>query len=218
MAGSSARARPNRTRSHPAASSPATGLVHVVLGQTDLLRQRLGAPADFVGRRLDVERERHRQVLNHATARRAAPRARSTMPKRSTVASQSALSLMSRVRRPNSADVAAVGQRRAGHQVDEDFRRRLIESEQRHRFTRGDAQLRNPQRTQPAVVLGDPGRVRGPDRSRLNLLIDLVDDAAGLGERGDLDLGSGEVADDRAVGNPWRGRSAAGRRCPRSRR
>ena len=80
-----------------------------------------------------------------------------TMPKRSTVASQSALSSIVARRAAEHADVAGVGQRRAGGEVDEHFRRRLIEAEQRDRIARGDAQLCDPQRPQPAVVLGDPG-------------------------------------------------------------
>ena len=52
-----------------------------------------------------------------------------TMPKRSTKASHSSLSAMALVGRPRLDDLALVGQRRAGNQVDEDLGGRAIEPE-----------------------------------------------------------------------------------------
>ena len=49
----------------PAASSCADRPIPDRLGQPHFARQRLGARAHVVGRRLDLQRERHRQVLDH---------------------------------------------------------------------------------------------------------------------------------------------------------
>ena len=51
-----------------------------------------------------------------------------TMPNRSTVASQSALSAMSLVARPDRRIGALLGQRRARHQVHEHLGHRLIDA------------------------------------------------------------------------------------------
>ena len=53
------------------------------------------------------------------------------MPKRSTVASQSALSLIADVGASEHGDLARVRQRRPGREVDEHFGGRLIEPEDR---------------------------------------------------------------------------------------
>ncbi len=60
------------------------------------------------------------------------------MPMPSSDFSHASPSVMARVFWPNSDDVALVGQRRAGHEVDEHFGARGIDAGDRHRRSPGD--------------------------------------------------------------------------------
>ena len=64
------------------------------------------------------------------------------MPKRSTVESQSALSLIAEVERPRMATSPASGRIVPGREVDEHFGGRPIEPEDGDVLARGDPQLR----------------------------------------------------------------------------
>ena len=58
-------------------------------------------------------------------------------------------------RAPEHGNLAGIRQRCPGRKVDEDFGGRLIETENRDVLGRGDAQVRDPERAQPAIIFGN---------------------------------------------------------------
>jgi hypothetical protein len=61
-------------------------------------------------------------------------------------------------RPPEDADVTRIGQGRAGREIHEHFRRRLIEPENGDAIAGGDAQRGDPERAQPAIRLRGAGK------------------------------------------------------------
>ena len=122
-----------------------------------------------------------------------------TMPKRSSVASHSALSVISAVVAAEDADRSAVGQARAGDQIDEDFRRRLIESDDARPVRRRATTRRSMRsgRSAPYCFETDDSsriartadRLRHEPRRRLTSSTMRLD----VRERVDLDLDRGEI-------------------------
>ena len=90
-----------------------------------------------------------------------------TMPNRSTVASQSALSSIARRRPAEHADLARVGQRRAGREVHEHFRATADRSPSSATCSPAPTRsCRDPQRAQSAIVLDDAGELEHGGASR----------------------------------------------------
>ena len=110
------------------------------VGDADFGGERRRARADVVGRRLDLQRERHREILNHGEgveqhgARAHDSEAIDRGEPVGAVGDGGGWPA-------EQAHRAGVGQRRAGHEVDEDFRHRLIEADDRDLFGLTDGEL-----------------------------------------------------------------------------
>ena len=89
-----------------------------------------------------------------------------TMPNCSMVASQSVLSVIADVARPKTRHASFVGQRRAGHEIDEELRRGLIEPRKPDVLAGLDAEVPQAQRPQPAIRFADAVAGYGPESTQ----------------------------------------------------
>ena len=125
-----------------------------------------------------------------------------TMPKRSTVASQSPLSVIAEVGTAEDVDRPCIGKRGAGGEVDEHFAPRAIEAEDRRPLAGRDAQLlRSAAAAAPPKLLDDVRELedaRGHEPicrlTSSTMRLDAVSASISI-------LMRGEVTGDRAVGN-----------------
>jgi hypothetical protein len=122
------------------------------LRKSHSFRELDGALPDVIGRRLDLERVRHGEVLHHGQpieqhgARADDPE---TIDDGKPVGA-----VCDRGRRSaEQSDLAAVRQGGTGHEIHEHLRRRLIEPDDRDVFTGAHLERRDPERAQAPVVL-----------------------------------------------------------------
>ena len=115
--------------------------------EPDLAPERAGFGQDARIDRVDVERQRHRDVLQHGervdqdAARRDHPDLIQRLQPRLAVGDRSRVAAEQR-------HVAAVGQRRAGDQVDEGFRRNRVQAVDGDDFAGADGERAHPQGAQ----------------------------------------------------------------------
>ena len=142
IAGSSARARARRTRSSETGPIPPSGWSHSSsLNPTSL--PNFTAEFRSAAERVDVERERHREILDdrqaveeHGPVAHDAEAVHDRQP------------LLTGLNRAGGAaeqdDLAGVRQHRAGDEVDEDFGHRLIEADEGYLLSGRDGEPLDP--------------------------------------------------------------------------
>ena len=126
--------------------------------QADFSGERLRAEPHLLGRRFDVERERHREILRD---RQPLEQDGARADDADAIDDGEPLGAVADRRRRTAEEAyrAGVGQRRAGDQIDEYFGGGQIESDNSDGFRGADGQLSNAQRPEGSIVLRDAGHL-----------------------------------------------------------